>query len=284
MKAILEANMSTTTPFLDILPPEIRLRIYTSLLTSPVPIKGPWSRRFQQEKYNIHTAILRTNKQIYSEARHVFFGRNTFSLNALPPLPPPTQDNDEEEEEEMGSGAFEPPLQLKDLNLVRHLEIDLLYYPTRTPTRQREGVREIKCIGAERYITSLSYVLSTSSHSLKSLKLVADVRPHLPSPTSTFDMKPYLTGFLAADDSARFKTALSALTMANVGLRFDFLDMLFEFETSRKLVERASLVYLAGQVVLKRGEIGLKGMLEELGVKNGEGGGDGGRVAVDWVC
>lgn len=60
--------------------------------------------------------------------------------------------------------------------------------------------------------------------------------------------------------------------------------MVIEFGTSKTLVERASLVYLAGQVVLKRGEIGLKGMLEELGEKNEEGSGEVGRVVVDWVC
>jgi hypothetical protein len=275
--------MSTTTPFLDILPPEIRLRIYTSLVTSPVPIKGPWARRFQQEKYNIHTAILRTNKQIHSEARHVFFGRNTFSINALPPLPPLSQDCYDEDDEDVGSGAFEPPLQLKDLSLVRHLEVDLLYYPTRTSASQRRD-GGIKCTGAERYITSLSYVLSTSSTSLKSLKLVADVRPHLIGSEKSIEIKKYLTGFQAVDNSSRFKAALSALALANVGLRFDFADMVIEFTTNKEMVKRASLVYLAGQVVLKRGEVELKGLLEDLGETNGEGDAEIGRVVVDWVC
>ncbi|KAF1916759.1 hypothetical protein BDU57DRAFT_447768 [Ampelomyces quisqualis] len=277
--------MPTTTPFLDILPPEIRLRIYTSLLTSSIPIKGPWSRRFQQEKYNIHTAILRTNKQIHSEARHVFFGRNTFTINALPPLPLLPQDNNEEED--VGSGAFEPPLQLQDLNIVRHLEIDLLYYPTRIPIqgiRKRQGGGEMKCIGAQRYVASLSHVLSASSELLKSLKLVADVRPHIGDFARTLDMKKYLMGLQAADDSTRFKAALGALTIANITLRFDFSDMVFEFETRREVAKRASLVYLAGQVVIKRGEIEMKGVLEDLGEKKEHGSVDVGRVIVDWVC
>jgi hypothetical protein len=74
----------TRSPFLDILPPDLRLHIYTHLLVSPTPIKGPVARLHQAETYGLNTAILRTNKQIHDEARTVFLGRNTFSINSLP--------------------------------------------------------------------------------------------------------------------------------------------------------------------------------------------------------
>jgi hypothetical protein len=247
----------TRSPFLDILPPDLRLHIYTHLLVSPTPIKGPAARLHQAETYGLNTAILRTNKQIHDEARTVFLGRNTFSINSLPPL------TDDDEDDDDGNGAFEPPLQLADLPLIRHLHVDLLYYPNVLKTAEAsDGLGWTPaCLGAERYINSLSFLLSFTKGSLLSLKLKADVRPHTPA-NQEFDVKKFLTGFHVVDQSLRFKQALQ---VPEVSLRFDFADVCFDFVVERERMLRGSLVQLAGLVVMKRSEIGLKGVLEDLG-------------------
>jgi hypothetical protein len=246
---------TTQSPFLDILPPDLRLHIYTHLLVSLTPIKGPVARLQQAETYGLHTAILRTNKQIHDEARTVFLGRNTFSINSVPPL---TDRNDDD-----GNGAFEPPLQLADLPLIRHLHVDLLYYPNVLKTAEgKDGLGwKPVCRGAERYINSLSFLLSFTKESLLSLKLKADVRPYTPT-NQDFDLKKFLTGFHVADQSLRFK---QALMLPEISLRFDFADVCFDFVVERERMLSGSLVQLAGLVVMKRSEIGLKEVLEDLG-------------------
>jgi hypothetical protein len=245
----------TRSPFLDILPPDLRLHIYTHLLVSPSPIKGPVARLHQAERYGIHTAILSTNKQIHDEARTVFLGRNTFSINSLPPL----TDHDDDD----GNGAFEPPLQLADLPLIRRLHVDLLYYPNVLKTAEgKDGLGwKPVCLGAERYINSLSFLLSFTKESLVSLKLKADVRSYTPA-NQDFDIRKFLTGFHVVDQSLRFK---QALMLPEISLRFDFAEVYFDFVVERERMLMGSLVHLAGLVVMKRSEIGLEGVLEELG-------------------
>jgi hypothetical protein len=257
----------TRSLLLDILPPDLRLHIYTHLLVSSTPIKGPVARLHQAETYSIDTAILRTNKQIHDEARTVFLSRNTFSINSLPQ--PIDHDDDD------GNGAFEPPLQLADLRLIRHLHVDLLYYPNVLKTakgKDRLGWKPM-CLGAERYINSLSFLLSFTKESLLSLKLKADVRPYTPA-NQDFDIKQFLTGFHVVDQSLRFK---QALMVPEVSLRFDFADVYFDFVVERERMLRGSLVQLAGLVVMKRSEIGLEGVLEDLG-REGEKRGVPGRM------
>ncbi|KAH7562098.1 hypothetical protein J3E72DRAFT_383602 [Bipolaris maydis] len=181
---------TTHSAFLDMLPPELRINIYSHLLVASTPLKGQLAR--QDKTYDLHTAILRTNRQIHHEARSVFFGKNTFYITSIPPssspLPPPARsdsqaggEHDDDYDEEQGSGAFEPPLQLRDLPLVRHLEIDLLYYPRSMQTirDRRTGIWKPVCVGAQRYSTSLSYLLSAVETRLLSLKLCADTRRYL---------------------------------------------------------------------------------------------------------
>jgi hypothetical protein len=252
--------MATNAPFLSILPPELRLRIYTHLLVALTPLKGATARQAQEERYDIHTAITRTNKQIYSETRHVFFGLNTFSISSVPPQ------NDCDE----GSGAFEPPIQLKDLNLIRHLEIDLLYYPRtlRTETRRSGSGWQPVCNGAKRYVTSLSYLLDGVKESLQTLRLAADVRPYTRTTNeeeNALDIPKFVTGFHYADQSPRFKQAIAALPVKQLHLRFDFQETFFDFKVEKEVVGRWSWVYLAGQVAIKKSEIELREVMEELG-------------------
>jgi hypothetical protein len=268
------SSMATTTPFLDVLPPELRTHIYTYLLVTPLPLKGLTARRSTQ--YDIHTAILRTNKQIYSEARHVFLGRNTFSVTSVPPVLIPS--SSDESDEGLGSGAFEPPLQLKDLHLVRHLSIDLLYsYP--------HAVSKTANTGAQRYITNVSYLLSHLSPSMvKSLKITADTTTTTTatsssslssSPISTsqpdaLNIRTFLLPFHFADLTPRFSAAIACLTLDKIDLRFDFADMYFDFQVPRDVAGRGGLVGFAGQVLVKRGEIALRGISEDLGCEEQE--------------
>ncbi|RYO34910.1 hypothetical protein AA0113_g560 [Alternaria arborescens] len=275
---------TTRSPFLDILPPELRLHIYTHLLVAPTSIKGPVARH--ETKYDLHTAVLRTNKQIYHEARSVFFGKNTFYITSIPPTSSSSSfSHDVAEEEEEGSGAFEPPLQLTDLPSVRHLEVDLLYYPNSMTTTldSCDGVWKPVSIGARRYTTSLSYLLSTVSPSLLSLTLCADTRryidntssqdPHRVSTKSETDIErlqvqKLLTGFYMADSNSLLRKAMKDLLVRDVGLHFDFPESYFDFMVGRERLCGQSLVELAGQVLAARSEIRFKAAMQEAGVGN----------------
>jgi hypothetical protein len=273
---------TTRSPFLDILPPELRLHIYTHLLVTPTSIKGSVAR--QDTKYDLHTAILRTNKQIHHEARSVFFGKNTFYITSIPPTPSGKDTIEEQQgEEEEGSGAFEPPLQLTDLPLVRHLEVDLLYYPTSMTTSldSRDGIWKPVCTGADRYTTSLSYLLSTVSPSLLSLKICADTRRYVGSrtgqdshalsdkfkaDTERLQVQKLLTGFYMADSNSLFKKAMRDLLVRDIVLHFDFPESYFDFVVGRERLCGQSLVELAGQVLAARTEIRFKAAMQEVGV------------------
>jgi len=234
--------MPTPSPLLT-LPPDLRQRIYTHLLVSPTPLKGRIARQHQNEKCNLHTSILRVNKQIGNEAKHIFFGLNTFSISSVPPTQSQIDDGE-------GSGAFEPPLQLKDLNYVRSLEIDLAYAGPGS---------------AERYMTSLSFLLAHAKTSHTQLSLVGDARPHT-SPDGSLDHRAFLAGFHAATLSARFQAALTALPVQSVDVKFEFEDMRFDFDVRKEVLVGGewSLEWLAGQVLLKRVELGLGGILGEV--------------------
>ncbi|KNG45010.1 hypothetical protein TW65_08251 [Stemphylium lycopersici] len=284
---------TTCSPFLDVLPPELRLHIYSHLLVASTPLKGQLAR--QDKEYDLHTAILRTNKQIHHEARSIFFGRNTFYITSIPPTHPANHDphSDDDEEEEEGSGAFEPPLQLRDLSLVRHVEIDLLYYPRSMQTirDRRTGVWKPVCVGAQRYSTSLSYLLSAVETSLLSLKLCADTRRYVDeaklcnSNTSTtttgsgfggpnkekddrLELQRVLTGFYMADANPLFRKALARIDVANIALHFDFPESYFDFVVAKKVLCSQSLVELAGQVLGVRSIIRLEAAKQDSGEGN----------------
>ncbi|KAH7090186.1 hypothetical protein FB567DRAFT_558505 [Paraphoma chrysanthemicola] len=265
------------------IPPEIRSQIYIYILTSSLPLKGPNARKFTGETYDIHTSILRTSQQIHAEARHVFFSRNTFHITSLPHQHPSPETDDDDQ----GSGAFEPPLQLKDLPLVRSLQLDLVYWPRRLRTHTGSdglGWRPLS-ISAERYVSSLSFVLGAVKESLVRLKFVGDVRPYMYQDVAMgeadgkdaaededegLDVKKMLTGFHVADTNSRFRSALGEVKVAEVGMRCDFLDSYFEFGVEKDVVLRSGLVYLVGQVLIARSEARMNAVLRELEVKEGD--------------
>lgn len=315
-----ETRPATPAPFLTALPLELRSYIYTHLLVSSQPIKGPLARSHNSEKYDLHTAILRTCKQINLEARQIFFGKNTFCISSVPPtaasLMPrtaiPTEETNEVEREanaEEGevepeleqviieqhqqqqipdppTGAFEPPLQISDLHFVRHLELDLLYYPNQQIHLNPRDVllQQQQRTGADRYLTNLSHLLTLTKHSLTTLSLTFDSRPHLPLPLplplpsststsspQTLNLKRYLLGPSSADTSPRFKSSLSSLSIPDVALRFEFPEARFDFKkVRREVLVESCLVSIVGQVLMARSEIGIRGVLEEIGVGEDE--------------
>ncbi|KAF1943158.1 hypothetical protein EJ02DRAFT_343914 [Clathrospora elynae] len=260
------------SPFLDILPPELRLHIYAHLLISPLALKGPAAR--QTTKYALHTAILRTNKQIHNEARTIFLGRNTFCITSTTASTSTSTTTD--------GCAFEPPLQLNDLPLLRHLEIDLLYYHSRvlrtTVTDPETGAWRPVCVGAERYASCLAHVLGAVRGGLLTLGLAADSRRRLEiengdknedqmkkGDEEILDVKKYLTGFYTVDKNPRFKRALADLGVEKVALHFNFPESYFKFVVDRDVLCGASFADLAGQVLVKSGEFRLRAAMAELG-------------------
>ncbi|KAF2131194.1 hypothetical protein P153DRAFT_271804, partial [Dothidotthia symphoricarpi CBS 119687] len=286
---------------LDALPPDLRLRIYTHLLVASTPLKGPTAR--QTAKYNLHTSIMRVSRKFHAETRSVFFGKNTFYLSSIPPSPgrPGTADHQQQQRQDDrhhdGSGAFEPPLQLPDLPLVRHLEIDLLYYPavlTTVPQLDGCGWRPL-CTGAERYAATLGHVLTFVRNTLSSLKFIADVQPYMvergdgsstdeteeETDTETdaeeaeeeesFDVKKLLTGFHAAGTNPRFNAALADLPFPDIPVSFVFPDSYFGFVVEKEVLCKRGLLFLAGQVVFARNELRMRALLEELDGLEGKG-------------
>ncbi|KAK1913468.1 hypothetical protein P3342_005404 [Pyrenophora teres f. teres] len=143
----------------------------------------------------------------------------------------------------------------------------------------RTGVWRPVSAGAERYITSLSYLLGAVESTLLSLKLCADTRRYLDDTASdrrnddgnskgTTDRLAFqkmLTGFYMADADALFRKTLAQLNVRDITLRFDFSEIYFDFTVMRQVLCQQSLVELAGQVLLMRNEIRTKAAMLDLG-------------------
>jgi hypothetical protein len=251
------------------LPPELRLRIYDYLLVASEPLKGINARR--TTKYGLDTKILRVNKQIYAEARNVLFGKNTFYVTAMP-----SQTDDDVE----GSGAFEPPLQVKDLPLIRHLEIDPLYYPKKLRTEPGVGGWRPICPAAERYVMNLTHLLNFVKSTLLSLRFTADTRPYASFSDEVFgavstdfesvdedslDVKRVLTGFHLVESNPRFNKTLSDMVaIRSIPVTFLFPESDFKFDVVKGELCKRGLLFLACQVVFARSEIKIKAMLDGL--------------------
>lgn len=273
------------SPFLDTLPPELRLHVYSHLLVAPEPIKGPSARG--TTRYGLSTAILRVNRQINAEARSAFFGKNTFYITSVRGTRSPfSSPNNPEEEEEEGTGAFSPPLQLHDLSLVRHLEIDPLFYPTRQPS---SSTGKTACPAAQRYVLNLTYLLALVRPSLRSLRFTADARPYAGFENDEEDeeegdvdgalnIPKLLTSFYVIEGHVRFRKAVADLaSVKHIAVSFLFPESEFHFEVEKGELCRRGLLFLACQTVFARSEIGVRALLEGLGEEDGEEGelGDG---------
>lgn len=262
---------TTKSPFLDMLPPELRLRVYDYLLVAEQPMKGVTAR--QHTRYGLDTKILRVNKQIHAEARNAFFGKNTFYITSLPST---SSDSDLE-----GSGAFEPPLQARDLPLIRHLEIDPLYYPKHLKTSPAVGGWKPLCPAADRYIMNLTHLLGFVKATLLSLRFTADTRRYASFSDEVFgalaadggddeealddalDVKKVLTAFHVIEGNARFRCAVADLVaVRSVGVAFVFPESEFNYVVEKGELCKRGLLFLACQTVFARSEIKIKAMLE----------------------
>lgn len=260
---------NTESPFLDMLPPELRLRIYDYLLVADRPLKGVVARG--NARYGLDTKILRVNRQIYAEARNAFFGKNTFYITSLSAL---TCSSIE------GSGAFEPPLQAKDLPLIRHLEIDPLYYPKTLKTEPGVGGWKPICPAAERYIMNLTHLLTFVKATLLSLSFKADTRPYAgfsdevvgvlaeeddESMDDSLDVRKILTAFHVIEGNLRFRKAVAELdAVRSIAVSFNFPESDFNFNVEKGELCKRGLLFLASQTIFARSEIKIKAMLEGL--------------------
>ncbi|OSS50508.1 hypothetical protein B5807_04715 [Epicoccum nigrum] len=291
------ASPTSKSPFLDMLPPELRLRVYDHLLVASVPVKGTTARR--NTRYGLCTAILRVNRQIHAEARSAFYGRNTFYITSVPGACTSPSSNDDAEQEqhvEEGSGAFEPPLQAHDLPLLRHLQIDPLFYPGKPSAQSAAG--KPSCPAAERYVLNLTYLLTLVGPTLRSLSFTADARPYarfgdegcgVPSsrspddnsdnsededededeqegPDAPLNIPKLLTSFHIIEKHSRFLKAVADLaSIRNLSVSFLFPESEFHFDVDKAELCRRGLLFLACQTVFARSEIGIQALLEGLG-------------------
>jgi hypothetical protein len=147
--------------------------------------------------------------------------------------------------------------------LVRRLEIDLLF----------SGSGKT---GSQRYATNLSHLLTHAKSSLQTLILTADARPFTTSSSSSLDVKQFMASLTTLSSNPHFQAALSALPLENVGVRFEFEEMWFDFKVEKEALMNGGLVWLAGQVLVKRVEVGLGVCADEIeGVELMEGEGEG---------
>ena len=62
------------------LPPELRINVYEALLVDNRARDEKGWLKDERDKCRLHTAVLRTSKQVYSEARPVLYDRNKFNV------------------------------------------------------------------------------------------------------------------------------------------------------------------------------------------------------------
>lgn len=72
-------DQTSTFPRFMELPPELRINIYEALLVDH-RARDERGWLLGNDDCKLHTAVLRTSKQIYSEARPVLYGKNKFSV------------------------------------------------------------------------------------------------------------------------------------------------------------------------------------------------------------
>jgi hypothetical protein len=73
-------DQTRTFPRFMELPPELRVNIYEALLVDNRARDEKGWLLDDRDKCKLHTAVLRTSKQVYSEARPVLYSKNKFSV------------------------------------------------------------------------------------------------------------------------------------------------------------------------------------------------------------
>jgi hypothetical protein len=107
--------------FLDSLPLELRLHVYSYLVIASSPLQGKKAR--QQCITGLDLSVLRTNRRVYEEAKALFLGKNVFCISSVEDGRPTNKHTGLD-----GKGEwFEPPLTQNELKAVRHLEVDPVF-------------------------------------------------------------------------------------------------------------------------------------------------------------
>jgi hypothetical protein len=234
-----------TCPLLEKVPTEVRLAIYEHIVVANEPLKGKIARK--GARYGLDLAILRVARQVYREARDVFYARNTFSVSAVP--------EQQDGEYLKTAGSFEPPLPCRDWPLLRNLSIDLVYYPQYSmldhansqvfpPVYGDDWKPAFGC--AEKYIQSLTSMIGAATPSLQYLRLEAVVE-------ESYSARMALISFLICERERGFQNALVALKERNniqtLPFHFEFCDSFYNVEVEPEDLARESMLNLAGKVM-----------------------------------
>jgi hypothetical protein len=129
--------IGTMCYFLDKIPPELRLEIYRYVVVSDEPLRAPASRG--DGEHGLHLAILRVNRQIQDEATALFYSNIFHITSSRSRLSEPEVEDDMNIQDwqrhfvpkvqENDVIHFDPPLRPSKWKLLRHVTIDLSYYP-----------------------------------------------------------------------------------------------------------------------------------------------------------
>ena len=280
-------SSNTTTDakcfFLDSLPPELRIYVYSYLVLATSPLQGQTAR---QQPTGLNLSILRTNRCIYEEAKAVFLAKNVFYISSLVAA----RDANEVLGAEEGERLFEPSFTQHELKAVRHLEIDPVY-------RSEDVGEEMVCVeywrpadlGAAEYskfiplsvpsrttrvnhstlnkhttnlpppkVKSLTHLLQTTT--LRTLRLTATPPPHLTT-------KQTLTSFFTANRSPSFAAALASHgpAIAKIPIAFEFQDCYYRISVEPDALMHRSIMFLGCQVMFSRSQIRIQRMMREFG-------------------
>jgi hypothetical protein len=154
--------------FLDALPPELRLNVYSHLVVSPLPVHGKSSRQSPSQSHiqhpssatRLHLSILQANRQIHAEAKAVFLSRNEFCISSTSNIEP---SNAELGKGNVNSSFLEhisPSFSHQDLPFLRRLTIDPVFRSEEVGLAAEEareqGLRESAEAQAAAYSTLLT--------------------------------------------------------------------------------------------------------------------------------
>ncbi|KAF2465978.1 uncharacterized protein BDR25DRAFT_306443 [Lindgomyces ingoldianus] len=240
---------------LDKLPPELRLAVYEELLLADEPIRGRVSRK--EKKYGLSPAILAVSRQIYDEAHQVFFGKNTFVITSIPEdINTEASKESSPEAKIKALGRFDPPLHPVRWLSIRHLTIDLLYYPAKASTSapRLESFKLHEDPAAVVYISNVVSVLRVSGPKLKSFKLAASVNHH-------FCARRSLISFCVCDRDRDFVSALAAVPLKKMPFHFDFAESYYHTELRPNVFVTRSILLLACQVMFCQSQVKIDRML-----------------------
>ncbi|KAF2873113.1 hypothetical protein BDV95DRAFT_490829 [Massariosphaeria phaeospora] len=240
--------------FLHTLPAELRIVVYDNLLLADRPVKGKTSRG--ATRYGLHPVILRVNRQIYDEAHPVFFRKNTFYISSIPDVQP--TDTQEAVEGPAPIQYFDPPIQSNRWKELRHIVIDLLYYPADLVTQPASGAISWQRVdlGAAAYVSALTTVLNIIGSNLLSLELTADAE-HV----DFFCAKKCLASFFMCDRDRSFARAIAHVDIETIPFSFEFPDCYFRTAVAPDIFMTRSILLLACQVMFDQSQVRINKLL-----------------------